>query len=81
MPFLPHLLPFSPPPPPIQNLMLQDRKLDLEKQTRQLREENDSIQALVDTLHDNLLLLRKESHEKELQVCACQRPYKEEIMT
>ncbi|KAH0626378.1 hypothetical protein JD844_001325 [Phrynosoma platyrhinos] len=47
--------------------MLQDRKQDLEKQIHQLREENDSIQALVDTLHDNLLLLRKESHEKELR--------------
>ncbi|XP_042327582.1 BICD family-like cargo adapter 2 [Sceloporus undulatus] len=51
-----------------ENLMLQDRKQDLEKQTHQLREENDSIQALVDTLHDNLLLLRKESHEKELRL-------------
>ncbi|XP_060639035.2 BICD family-like cargo adapter 2 [Anolis sagrei] len=51
-----------------ENLMLQERKQDLEKQTQHLREENDSIQALVDTLHDNLLLLRKESHEKELRL-------------
>ncbi|XP_053117553.1 BICD family-like cargo adapter 2 [Hemicordylus capensis] len=51
-----------------ENLMLQEWKQDLEKQTRQLREENESVQALVDTLHDNLLLLRKESHEKELRV-------------
>uniref|UniRef100_A0A670JCT1 BICD family-like cargo adapter 2 n=1 Tax=Podarcis muralis TaxID=64176 RepID=A0A670JCT1_PODMU len=44
------------------------RKRDLEKQTHQLREENESIQALVDTLHNNLLLLRNESREKELRV-------------
>uniref|UniRef100_A0A670JAC4 BICD family-like cargo adapter 2 n=1 Tax=Podarcis muralis TaxID=64176 RepID=A0A670JAC4_PODMU len=50
------------------NLMLQERKRDLEKQTHQLREENESIQALVDTLHNNLLLLRNESREKELRV-------------
>ncbi|XP_048373740.1 BICD family-like cargo adapter 2 [Sphaerodactylus townsendi] len=51
-----------------ENLLLQEWKQDLEKQTRQLREENESVQALVDTLHDNLLLLRRESHEKELRM-------------
>ncbi|XP_061445867.1 BICD family-like cargo adapter 2 isoform X2 [Rhineura floridana] len=51
-----------------ENLLLQERKQDLEKQTRQLREENESIQALVDMLHSNLLLLRKETHEKELRM-------------
>ncbi|XP_028559062.2 BICD family-like cargo adapter 2 [Podarcis muralis] len=51
-----------------ENLMLQERKRDLEKQTHQLREENESIQALVDTLHNNLLLLRNESREKELRM-------------
>uniref|UniRef100_A0A8D2JEL0 BICD family-like cargo adapter 2 n=1 Tax=Varanus komodoensis TaxID=61221 RepID=A0A8D2JEL0_VARKO len=50
-----------------ENHMLQQRNQDLEKQTWQLREENESVQALVDTLHDNLLLLQKESHEKELR--------------
>ncbi|XP_077170713.1 BICD family-like cargo adapter 2 [Paroedura picta] len=51
-----------------ENLLLQEWKQDLEKEARQLREENESIQALVDTLHDNLLLLRRESHEKELRM-------------
>ncbi|XP_044303619.1 BICD family-like cargo adapter 2 [Varanus komodoensis] len=51
-----------------ENHMLQQRNQDLEKQTWQLREENESVQALVDTLHDNLLLLQKESHEKELRM-------------
>lgn len=52
-------------------MMLMERKQDLEKQARQLREENESIQTMVDTLHDNLLLLRKENHEKELRVYKC----------
>ncbi|XP_054848259.1 BICD family-like cargo adapter 2 isoform X2 [Eublepharis macularius] len=51
-----------------ENLLLQEWKQDLERQTHQLREENESVQALVDTLHENLLLLRKESHEKELRM-------------
>lgn len=51
-----------------ENMMLMERKQDLEKQARQLREENESIQTMVDTLHDNLLLLRKENHEKELRM-------------
>ncbi|XP_063157431.1 BICD family-like cargo adapter 2 [Candoia aspera] len=50
-----------------ENHLLQERKQDMEKQIRQLREENESIQALVDTLHDNLLLLRKENCEKQLR--------------
>uniref|UniRef100_A0A452H1A6 BICD family-like cargo adapter 2 n=1 Tax=Gopherus agassizii TaxID=38772 RepID=A0A452H1A6_9SAUR len=51
-----------------QNLMLQERKQELERQTRQLREETEAMQGLVETLHENLLLLRREVHEKELQV-------------
>ncbi|XP_060111699.1 BICD family-like cargo adapter 2 [Heteronotia binoei] len=51
-----------------ENLLLQEWKQDLEKQARQLRGENESIQAVMDTLHDNLLLLRRESHKKELQM-------------
>nr|XP_032647508.1 BICD family-like cargo adapter 2 [Chelonoidis abingdonii] len=50
-----------------ENLMLQERKLELERQTRQLREETEAVQGLVETLHENLLLLRREVHEKELQ--------------
>ncbi|XP_039186359.1 BICD family-like cargo adapter 2 isoform X2 [Crotalus tigris] len=50
-----------------ENRLLQERKQDMEKQIRRLREENESIQVLVDTLHDNLLLLRKESCEKQLR--------------
>uniref|UniRef100_A0A8C5EZI0 BICD family-like cargo adapter 2 n=1 Tax=Gopherus evgoodei TaxID=1825980 RepID=A0A8C5EZI0_9SAUR len=51
-----------------ENLMLQERKQELERQTRQLREETEAMQGLVETLHENLLLLRREVHEKELQV-------------
>ncbi|KAL8176611.1 UNVERIFIED_CONTAM: hypothetical protein K2H54_036961, partial [Gekko kuhli] len=51
-----------------QSLQAEEWKQDLEKQARQLREENEAIQALVDTLHDNLLLLRRETHEKELRM-------------
>ncbi|XP_015261869.1 PREDICTED: bicaudal D-related protein 2 [Gekko japonicus] len=51
-----------------ENLLLQEWKQDLEKQARQFREENESTQALVDTLHDNVLLLRRETHEKELRM-------------
>ncbi|KAJ7314090.1 hypothetical protein JRQ81_006025 [Phrynocephalus forsythii] len=51
-----------------ETLMLQQRRQDLEKQTHRLREENDSIQAVVDVLHDNLLRLRKETHEKEMRL-------------
>ncbi|TFJ96007.1 Bicaudal D-related protein 2 [Platysternon megacephalum] len=47
--------------------MLQERKQELERQTRQLREETEAVQGLVETLHENLLLLRREVHEKELQ--------------
>ncbi|XP_067421814.1 BICD family-like cargo adapter 2 [Emydura macquarii macquarii] len=50
-----------------ENLMLQERKEELERQTRQLRDENDAVQGLMETLHENLLLLRRELHEKELQ--------------
>ncbi|XP_065447197.1 LOW QUALITY PROTEIN: BICD family-like cargo adapter 2 [Chrysemys picta bellii] len=50
-----------------ENLMLQERKQELERQTRQLREEMEAVQGLVETLHENLLLLRREVHEKELQ--------------
>uniref|UniRef100_A0A670YVA0 BICD family-like cargo adapter 2 n=1 Tax=Pseudonaja textilis TaxID=8673 RepID=A0A670YVA0_PSETE len=49
------------------DLLSSYRKQDMEKQIRQLREENEAIQALVDTLHENLLLLRKESSEKQLR--------------
>ncbi|ETE71834.1 Bicaudal D-related protein 2, partial [Ophiophagus hannah] len=51
-----------------ENRLLQERKQDMEKQIRQLHEENEAIQALVDMLHENLLLLRKESSEKQLRV-------------
>ncbi|XP_013914762.1 PREDICTED: bicaudal D-related protein 2 isoform X1 [Thamnophis sirtalis] len=50
-----------------ENRLLQERKQDMEKQNRQLREENEAIQALVDTLHENLLFLRRESREKQLK--------------
>uniref|UniRef100_A0A452H0X8 BICD family-like cargo adapter 2 n=1 Tax=Gopherus agassizii TaxID=38772 RepID=A0A452H0X8_9SAUR len=53
-----------------ENLMLQERKQELERQTRQLREETEAMQGLVETLHENLLLLRREVHEKELQLRA-----------
>uniref|UniRef100_A0A8C3FNW7 BICD family-like cargo adapter 2 n=1 Tax=Chrysemys picta bellii TaxID=8478 RepID=A0A8C3FNW7_CHRPI len=53
-----------------ENLMLQERKQELERQTRQLREEMEAVQGLVETLHENLLLLRREVHEKELQLRA-----------
>ncbi|KAH1171723.1 BICD family-like cargo adapter 2 [Mauremys mutica] len=50
-----------------ENLMLQERKQELERQTWQLREETEAVQGLVETLHENLLQLRREVHEKELQ--------------
>ncbi|XP_038260645.1 BICD family-like cargo adapter 2 [Dermochelys coriacea] len=50
-----------------ENLMLQERKQELERQTRQRREETEAVQGLVETLHETLLLRCREVHEKELQ--------------
>ncbi|XP_074854515.1 BICD family-like cargo adapter 2 [Carettochelys insculpta] len=50
-----------------ENLLLQERTQELERRSQQLREENEAVQGLLETLHENLLLLRRELHEKELQ--------------
>uniref|UniRef100_A0A8C8S0L4 BICD family-like cargo adapter 2 n=1 Tax=Pelusios castaneus TaxID=367368 RepID=A0A8C8S0L4_9SAUR len=50
-----------------ENLMLQERKQDLERQTQKLRDENDAVQGLMEMLHENLLLVRRELREKEGQ--------------
>lgn len=52
----------------LQNQMLQDRRQDLEAQIRGLRDEVDKGQGRLQTTHEELLLLRRERKEHQLEV-------------
>lgn len=52
----------------LQNQMLQDRRQDLEAQIRGLRDEVDKGQGRLQSTHEELLLLRRERKEHQLEV-------------
>lgn len=58
-----------------QNQMLQSRRQDLEAQIRGLREEVEKGQGRLQTTHEELLLLRRERREHNLEVTCRARGY------
>lgn len=48
--------------------MLRDRKQDLERRLSAMMEENNLLQGTVEELQDRVLILERQSHEKDLQV-------------
>lgn len=59
-PTLPHFL--------LQIKMLTDRKRELEHRLSAMMEENDLLQGTVEELQDRVLILERQSHDKDLQV-------------
>ncbi|XP_069507806.1 BICD family-like cargo adapter 2 isoform X2 [Ambystoma mexicanum] len=60
-----------------ENTMLQERRQELERQIRLLREESESSQGMVDTFQENSLLLRRQRDEKDLQLQEAQQELEE----
>lgn len=54
--------------------MLSDRKRELEHRLSATLEENDLLQGTVEELQDRVLILERQSHDKDLQV-----PYRDTI--
>lgn len=48
--------------------MLTDRKRELEHRLSAMMEENDLLQGTVEELQDRVLILERQSHDKDLQV-------------
>ncbi|XP_060541142.1 BICD family-like cargo adapter 1 isoform X2 [Pantherophis guttatus] len=48
--------------------MLRDRKQDLERRLSAMMEENNLLQGTVEELQDRVLILERQSHEKDLQL-------------
>ncbi|ETE60984.1 Bicaudal D-related protein 1, partial [Ophiophagus hannah] len=48
--------------------MLRDRKQDLERRLSTMMEENNLLQGTVEELQDRVLILERQSHEKDMQV-------------
>lgn len=48
--------------------MLSDRKRELEHRLSATLEENDLLQGTVEELQDRVLILERQSHDKDLQV-------------
>lgn len=48
--------------------MLTDRKRELEHRLSAMMEENDLLQGTVEELQDRILILERQSHDKDLQV-------------
>ncbi|KAF7238425.1 BICD family-like cargo adapter 1 [Varanus komodoensis] len=55
-------------PPPFQIKMLTDRKHELERRLSAMMEENSLLQGTVEELQDRVLILERQSHEKDLQL-------------
>lgn len=53
---------------PLQIKMLTDRKRELEHRLSAMMEENDLLQGTVEELQDRVLILERQSHDKDLQV-------------
>ena len=58
----------TPPLFPLQIKMLTDRKRELEHRLSAMMEENDLLQGTVEELQDRVLILERQSHDKDLQV-------------
>lgn len=52
----------------LQIKMLTDRKRELEHRLSAMMEENDLLQGTVEELQDRVLILERQSHDKDLQV-------------
>lgn len=59
---------------PSQIKMLTDRKQELERRLSAMMEENNLLQGTVEELQDRVLILERQSHEKDMQVRRTEMP-------